>query len=116
MGLLKIAGADLRRRDLRRDAENRHARTVAVEEAIDQMQIAWSATARANRELTRQMRLGACRERSDLFVPDMDPLDLALPTDRVSQTVEAVADDSVDALDARRRRVSRRIDRLLSLP
>src|SRR6516162_2641520 len=58
MGLLKVAGADFGRRDLRGDGEHRHARSVAVEQPIDQVQIAWSATARANSELARQMRFG----------------------------------------------------------
>ena len=56
----------------------------------------------ANRELAGQMRLGAGREGRDLLVPDMDPLDLALAAERVGQTVQAVADDAVDALDAGR--------------
>ena len=46
------------------------------------------------------MRLGAGREGGDLLVPDMDPLDLALPAERVGQPVQAVADDAVDPLDA----------------
>ena len=32
-------------------------------------------------EIAGQMRLGAGREGRDLLVPDMDPLDLALPAD-----------------------------------
>ena len=32
---------------------------------------------------------------------DMDPFDLALPAQRVGEPVQAVADDAVDALDAR---------------
>jgi hypothetical protein len=44
------------------------------------MQIARPATARAHRKLSGQMRLGAGREGGDLFVPDMHPFDLALPT------------------------------------
>src|SRR5271154_2344220 len=101
MRLLKVAGTDLRRRDLRRDSENGHARTVAVEEAIDEVQVPRTATAGAHGEIPRQMRLRACREGGDLLVPDMDPLDLPLPADRVGQAIEAIADDSIDSLDAR---------------
>jgi hypothetical protein len=36
-------------------------------------------------------------------MPDMHPLDLVLGTDRIGKTVQAVADDAVDALDAGRR-------------
>src|SRR5580704_16023376 len=83
MGLLKIARADLRRWDLRRDAKYRHARAMAVEEAIDQVQISGTATASANRECVCQVRLSAGCERGDFFMPDMNPLDLALPTDGI---------------------------------
>jgi hypothetical protein len=48
------------------------------------------------------MRLGAGRESGDLLVPDVNPVDLALPSDGVGQTVEAVADDPLDPPDARR--------------
>ena len=101
MRLLKVAGADLRRRDLRRDSENGHARTVAVEEAIDEVQVARPATAGAHGEFARQMRLRARRKSADLLMPDMDPLDLPLPADRVGQAIEAIADNSIDSLDAR---------------
>jgi hypothetical protein len=47
------------------------------------------------------MCLRAGRERGDLLVPDMDPLDLAVTADSIGQTVEAVADDAVDAFHAR---------------
>ena len=110
MRFLEIAAADLGRRDVRGDREHRDARAVAVEQAIDEVQIARPAAARADGELAGQMRLGAGRERRDLLVPDMDPLDLALPAQRVGQAVEAIADDAIDPLDARRRRGSRRID------
>ena len=75
---------------------------MTVEQPVDEMQIARSAAARADRELAGQMRLGAGREGRDLLVPDMEPLDLALPANGVGQAVQAVADNTVDALDARR--------------
>ena len=102
MRLLEIARADLGRRDLRRDGQHRHARAMAVEQAVDEVQIARPAAAGADRELAGQMRLGAGREGRDLLVPDMDPFDLALSADRVGEAVEAVADDAVDPLDAGR--------------
>ena len=104
MRFLEIAGADLGRRDLRGDSEHGHARAVTVEQAVDEMQVARPAAPRAYGELTRQMRLGGGRESGDLLVPDMDPLDLALPANCVGQAVQAVADDAVYPLDARLRR------------
>jgi hypothetical protein len=55
---------------------------------------------RADGKLARQMCLGAGRECGHLLVAHVNPLDLFLPSDRVSQTIEAVADDAVDPLDA----------------
>jgi hypothetical protein len=46
------------------------------------------------------MRLRTRCKGGDFLVPDMDPFDLALPTKRVRQTIEAIADDAIDALDA----------------
>src|SRR5207248_2789699 len=103
MSFLKVAGADLGRRNLRRDREHRHARPVAIEESVDQVQITWPATAGADRQFARQMRLGARGESGDLLVSDVHPLDLSLAADRIGQTIQAIADDAVDALDAGRR-------------
>jgi hypothetical protein len=74
---------------------------VAVEQTVDQVQIARPAAARADRELAREMRLGAGRERGDLLVPDMDPFDPALAAQRVGQAIQAVADDAIHPLDTR---------------
>ena len=83
------------------DAEHRDARAVAIEQAIDEVQIARPAAARADGQLSRQMRLGAGRECGDLLVPYMEPLDLAMAADGIRQPIEAVADDAIDALDPR---------------
>ena len=99
MGLLEIAGADLGRRDLRGYGEHRRARAVAVEQPIDQVQIAGTTTAGADGEGTGEVGFGAGSEGGDLLVPDVHPLDLALAAQRVGQTVQTVADDAVDALD-----------------
>jgi hypothetical protein len=96
---LKIAGADFGRRNLRGDGQHRHARPVAIEQPVDQVQIARPAAPGADREFPRQMRLGACRECANLLVPDMDPLDLGLAPDRVGQSIQTVADNAVDPLD-----------------
>ena len=74
---------------------------MAVEEAVDEVQIAGPATVSANGELTRQMRLGAGREGRDLLVPDVDPLDFALSPQGVGEAIETIADNAVNPLDAR---------------
>jgi hypothetical protein len=73
---------------------------VAIEQTVDEVQIARSAAACADGQLAGQMRLGTGGECGDLLVPDMEPFDLALTADGIRQPVEAVADDAVDALDA----------------
>src|SRR6267378_5903757 len=64
------------------------------------MQIAGAAAAGADGKLTRQMGLGTRREGRDLLVPDMHPFDVTLAAQRVSEPVEAIADDAVNPLHA----------------
>src|SRR5438105_15214844 len=83
---------------MRGNPEHGHARTVTIEQTVDEVQVAGSAAAGANGELSSQMRLGAGRERGNLLVPDVDPRDLSLPADGVGEAIEAVAHDAVDPL------------------
>jgi hypothetical protein len=53
MRRLEIIDADLRARDMGGDRQHRHAAAVAIEQAVDQMQIARAAAAGADRELAR---------------------------------------------------------------
>ena len=59
------------------------------------MQVARSAAVRAYGELPGQMPLAARSEGGHLLVPDMHPVDLTLPTKRVGQLIQAVADYSI---------------------
>lgn len=59
MRLLKVAAACLVARNLRRNRKDGHAAPITIEEPVDQVKIARPATARANGDLSRQMRLGA---------------------------------------------------------
>jgi hypothetical protein len=71
---------------MRGDRQHRHAGTLAIEQAVDQVQVAGTAATRADRELSGQMRVRARREGRDLLVPDVQPVDLALPF-RLSPTM-----------------------------
>ena len=73
---------------------------MTVEQAVDEVQVAGAAAPCADGKLTCQMSLGASCECGDFFVAHVNPLDLPLPSDGVSQTIEAVADDAIDPLDA----------------
>ena len=46
------------------------------------------------------MGVGAGREGGDLLMANMQPFDAAMPAKRVGESVQAVADDAIDALDA----------------
>ena len=100
MGLLKIAGPDLSRRDPRGYSEHRDSGSVAIKKAVDQMQVAGSATAGTDRELASKVRLCTRRKGSNLLVPDMHPLNLTLAANGIGDAVQAIADDAVDPLYA----------------
>jgi len=99
MGFLEIARADLGRGNVSRDRHHRHPRAVAVEQTIDQVQVAGTATSGADRETTCDMRIRAGRERGDFLVPDMQPLNAAMAAQGIGEAIEAVAHDSIDTLD-----------------
>src|SRR3984885_5106911 len=98
MRLLEEVRTDLRGGDLRRDRHHRHARALAVEETVDEMQVTGPAAAGADREASGDMGVGARCEGCDLFVADVRPLDPAAPANGVRKAVEALAHDAVDAL------------------
>src|SRR5229473_3125614 len=99
MRFLEIAGADLGRGDVRGDRQYWHARAVTIEQPVDQVKVARPAAAGADRDFSGEMRLGARGKGGDLLVPDMQPFDLALPTNRIGKAVQAVADNAVNPLD-----------------
>src|SRR5258708_7981694 len=75
---------------------------MAIKQTIDEVQFARSTAAAGHRERPCQVRLVTRCERGHLLVPDVHPLDLALPAQGVGQTVQTIADDSVYAFDADR--------------
>ena len=74
---------------------------MAVEQAVDQMQVARPAAAGADRELTGHLRLGARGEGGSLLVTHVDPLDGVEPVQRIGEAVQQIADDAVDAVHTR---------------
>src|SRR4051812_34667077 len=101
MGLLKVAGPDLGGRDMCRDRDNRDPGTVAVEQAVDQVQIAGSAATGTNGEVAGQVRIRAGGEGSPLLVSDVQPRNLAVPAQAVREPIQAVAHNSINPSDAR---------------
>src|SRR5690242_8131997 len=74
---------------------------VGVVEALDEVGVAGAARARAHREPPGDLRLGRRREGRGLLVVDVHPLDPRRAAEGVDHRVEAVADEPVDAGDAR---------------
>ena len=106
MRFLEIAGADLGRGNMRGNREHRHARAVAIEQAIDEVEIARAAAPGADRE-----RAGRCASAPAAKAATSSWRTCShsiLPWRRraVGQAVQAVADDAVDTLTPAAARVS----------
>ena len=100
MRRLEVLAADLRARDVGGDGQHRHAAALAVEQAVDQVQVARAAAAGADGELAGQVRLGAGGEGAGLLVPHVDPVDRLGAAQRIGEAVQRIAGDAVDASHA----------------
>src|SRR6185369_2423923 len=97
MCFLKITTTDFAARNLSRNREHGHATAMSVVQAIDQVCVSGAAAPGANGETPGQVRLGSGRKRSGFFVASVGPLHVAAFAERVSDAVERVACDSVNA-------------------
>jgi hypothetical protein len=88
MRLLKIRASNLIAWNLRGDGKHRNTTALAVIETIDQMQIAGTATPRADSKLSGKMCLRASSERGRFFMSHVNPLNLLLLSNRVGDPVE----------------------------
>ena len=100
MGLLEVSAADLAAGNLRGDGEDRHTAAVAVVESVDQVQVAGTAAAGADRQSPGEMRLRARGKRGRLLVSHVDPSHVLVSADRVRDSVERVARHPIDPLDS----------------
>nr|GEU28584.1 hypothetical protein [Tanacetum cinerariifolium] len=98
---LEIIDADFRARNVRGYCEYRHAAALAVEQAVNQVQVAGTAAARAHGQLAGEVRIGAGCKGSAFLVAHVDPGDALLAAQRVRETIERIAHHAVDAPDAR---------------
>jgi hypothetical protein len=61
---------------------------MTIEQPIDQVKVARSATTGADCEFTRNVRISACGERRDLLVAYVDPFDGLLASNCVDDPIE----------------------------
>jgi hypothetical protein len=101
MGRLKIVDPDLAARDMGGNRQDRHAAALAIEQAIDQMEIAGTTAARAHGKVPSEMSFGSRSESGSFLMAHVDPIDRFSSPERVRNTVEGVANHTVDALHAR---------------
>jgi hypothetical protein len=98
--LLKIIAADFVTGDLRGKGEHRNTASVTVIKAVDQVQVAWAATSGAHGQLAREMGLCTRGEGGGFFVSHVNPSNLGLRSNRVGDSIQRVARESINALNA----------------
>ncbi|SVK54523.1 Uncharacterised protein [Acinetobacter baumannii] len=100
MGFLEVAAADFAGRDVRGDRQHRHMVAVAVEQAVDQMQVAGAAGTGAHRQLAGELGFGAGGEGGHLFMAGAQPSDGAHAVQAVAEAVERIAGHAPNAFYA----------------
>ena len=100
MGGLKVIDPNLGAWDVRGDRQNRYATALAIEQAIDQMQVTGTAAAGADRKISGKMGFRSRCEGGSLLVPHVDPVNRLSPSQSVGKAVERVADDPINSLHA----------------
>src|ERR1700757_1862882 len=100
IGLLKIPAANLSARNLCGDGEDWNAAALAVVEAVNQMHVAGATTSGTYCQLASEMGLGAGCERRCLFVSYTNPANVLPNSNRICNSVERVAGDSIDPFHA----------------
>src|SRR5882724_11081324 len=99
ISLLKISTANFLDRNLCGDGEDWNAAALTVVEAINQMQIPRATTSGTYRQLASEMGLGAGGERRCLLVSYTNPANVLSNANRICNSVERVAGDSIDPFD-----------------
>ncbi len=73
---------------------------MTVKQTVNQMQVARSAGAGADRQLAGQLRFRASGESGDLFVPGGHPVDGAHAVKAIAQSIEGISGDAPDTFHA----------------
>jgi hypothetical protein len=101
MCCLEIIDSNFAAGDVGGDCQNRHAVALAIEQAVDQMKVAWTAAPGAHSKARGKMSFSSRRKSRGLFMPHVNPVDRLSSPQRVSKPVERISHHSVDALHAR---------------
>src|SRR5215813_9631684 len=100
VSLLEVIGTNLATRNLRSNREDRSHTAMRVKETIHQVQVPWATTPGARGQLSSQLGFGARSKCSCFFVADVDPVDLAVSAHSISNRIQAVANNAIDALNS----------------
>ena len=93
--LLEVFGTNLSARDLRGNRQNRNTVAVTIEESVDQMEVAGSATTGAHGKTASHSSIGARREGGHFLVAHRYPTHLAVRPQRIGDSVQRVSDEPV---------------------
>src|SRR4029077_1366226 len=99
ISLLKISTANFLARNLGGDGEDGNAAALTIVEAVNQMHVAGATTSGTYCQLASEMGLGADGERRCLLVSYTNPANVLSNANRIGNSVERVAGDSIDPLD-----------------
>ena len=74
---------------------------MAVEQAVDKVQIPRTAASAADRELPCEMSLGASGESRAFLMPHMNPFNRTIPAQGIRESIERIPHHTVHALHSR---------------
>src|ERR1700751_2214886 len=100
IGLLKISAANFLARNLCGDGEDWNAAALTVIEAVNQMHVAGATTSGTYRQLASEMSFSPGGERRCLLVSYTNPANVLSSANRICNSVERVARDSIDPFHA----------------
>src|ERR1700757_4278450 len=100
IGLLKISTANFSARNLCGDGEDWNAAALTVVEAVNQMHVAGATTSGTYCQLASEMGLGVGCERRCLLVSYPNPANVLSNANRICNSVERIAGDSIDPFHA----------------
>jgi hypothetical protein len=98
---LKVAQTDFGRRNVRGDGKHRLVIAMTIEQTVDQMQVARTATAGAHRETSGRGRVRTGGKGGRFLVTGVHPADRAELIEAVGQSIQTIARYAPDPFDTR---------------